>query len=155
MIRFTRFRMIAHSLVDSTSANDVFISPPLTGGTLNVPTSFNVDFMSFTRYIASITQGPNMATAVVNVLNPLPDPSSVQWTVGQLVTFRFSCVWANGCAVLFDGLVSPNSSAYSTNGPLSIGTFTGKAITFQVENFGPAGHRFYELYRTPDPGIPN
>lgn len=142
-------------LVDATGANDVFISPPITGGTQQFPATVNVDFMSFTRYIAAITQGPNMATAWVNVLNPLPDASSIQWTVGQQVTFRFSCPFAYGCTVLFDGLVSPSSSAYSTNGPLTIGTLTGKAITFQVESFGPSGHRFYELYRTPDPGIPN
>jgi hypothetical protein len=136
-------------LVDATSANDVLIAS-IAGGSGATPALFNADFMSFTRYIVTITTGTPGLQALVNVINPLPDSSSVQWTVGQLVTFRFRCESQNGCLVKFDPQTPPAVSAYSTNDDLNMTFQTGWAITFQVESFSLATntHKFFELYRT-------
>jgi len=136
-------------IVDATNGNDVFITS-IRGGTPTSAVPLNVDFMSFTRYIMTINDGQTGFAATVNVLNPLPDSSSVQWTVGQLVTFRFICQFASGCLVTFDDQATPANSIYSTTGAFNVPSGTGRAITFEVENFSPGpGHRFFELYRTP------
>jgi hypothetical protein len=147
-------------LVDATNANDVLISsiPVFASGA-----TLNVDFMSFTRYITTIT-GNSGSQLTLTVPSPAVDsggnpPSYLQWTVGQLVTFRFSCGNLNqqgGCLVKFDPQTYPNISAYSMNGDLDMTSGTGRAITFQVESFvgAPNTRRFFELYRTPV-GVPN
>jgi len=116
--------------------------------------------MSFSRYIVSITgQSQSGSRLVVNLQSPSADPSSpptyLQWTVGQIVTFRFSCAnfnLADGCRVTF-------ATAYSLdplNPNLDIASQSGRAISFQVENLStdPSARRFFELYRS-SADVPN
>jgi len=136
-------------IVDATNANNVALIP-ITGLGQGNPQSLNVDFTSFTRYIVTISGTSSPST--INVLPPTSDMTGVaQWTVGQLVTFRFRCqADTNPCRVKFDSAAS--TPAYSMNGDLpDIRPLHGVAITFQVENFStvPNTRRFFELYRTP------
>ena len=139
-------------LVDSTSASDVVVSQ-VSGAT----TALAVDFMSFTQYITTI----NTTNGQLTVQSPQGDQTTVQWTVGQLVTFRFLCgPGSGGCTV---GFASPYagvceadcSSTPSAN--MAIANGTGRAITFQVEKWPTetGAHKFFELYRSPTGGVPN
>jgi len=154
-------------LVDATNANDVQVLPSFTGGT-QTATQLPVDFMSFTRYITTIG-GQSGSQLLVNVQSPPVDPGGayVQWTVGQLVTFRFRCgnLQVGGCFVTFDaaysGVCETGDTVNCNTAPVtslvipsSLPTGpTGRAITFAVESLG-ATHRFFELYRSPT-GVPN
>jgi len=130
-------------IVDATSANNVALVP-ITGQSPGSPAPLNVDFTSFTRYIVTI-QG-SFSPSTINVMSPAGDTTGVaQWTVGQLVTFRFRCIASGGCRFRFD-------PAYSITGDFAdLVAGYGQAITFEVENFSsaPNTRRFFELYRTP------
>jgi len=150
-------------IVDATNANNVLVSS-IPGGTGGTTPSLNVDFISFTRYIATIT-GNSTSQLTLNVPSPPGDtsnpPSYVQWTVGQLVTFRFSCSNFNptgGCLVTFDpgyaGLCETTTCGTNPVTSIAITSSMGRAITFEVESFSGTGHRFFELYRSPQ-GVPN
>ncbi len=149
------FQVPILGIVDATSANDVQVNLNFTGGTDAIPRYLNPDFMSFTRYITEITGGGPNAPATVVVATPQPpmDTTSVQWTVGQLVTFRFRCETQYTCVVKFDPPPTGSTavSAYSMNGDFPLlANHTGLGITFQVESFSLASsvHKFFELYRT-------
>ena len=157
------FQNPSPGVVDATNANDVQVLPSFAGGTIT-PTQLSVDFLSFTRYITAIT-GSSPSQLLVNVPSP-PFLASTytNWTVGQLVTFRFSCVnsQSGGCCVNFGSTSDPAYAGVSEpncgTSPLpSVNILSGKgrAITFEVDNFATSGRRFYELYRTPSPGVDN
>jgi len=133
-------------LVDVTNANEVLISP-IQGSTTSLP----VNFTSFTQYITTISN----FSGSLNVESP-HGPSGqqwAQWTIGQVVTFRFLCAVAQGCSVTFDPPYSATSEGAAI---LLIPASQGRAITFQVENWASdtGTHKFFELYRSPV-GVPN
>ena len=147
-------------VVDATNANDVLISD--IAGSSGVPQT--ADFMSFTRYITTI-RGNSSSPLTLNVPSPPFLPSTyTNWMVGQLVTFRFSCnnTQPGGCFVNFGstadaayGGVCEANCGIPSLPSMNIPSGKGRAITFEVDSFATSGRRFYELYRTPSPGVDN
>jgi hypothetical protein len=158
-VQLLAYQLANTGLVDATNANDVQIRPNFSGGSQGIPTQLDVDFISFSRYIVTITgQSQPGSRLVINVQSPPADPNNstyVQWTVGQIVTLRFICANLNpagGCRVTF----APAYSVDPTNPALDFASQNGRAITFQVENLStdPSAKRFFELYRSPA-DVPN
>ena len=142
---------VSYGLKDATNANDVLISLPLTVENAELP----VDFMSFTQYITTIQNGGGALTV------HSPDANGAlwaQWSVGQLVTFRFLCASMSStpCLVTFDppyaGACEQTCLASQPTNML-IDSSKGRAITFQVEKSATdvGTHKFFELYRTAGP----
>ncbi len=138
-------------LKDATNANDVLVSPPFTVENAVL----SVDFMSFTQYITTIGN----AAGALTVRSPDSNGALwAQWSVGQVVTFRFLCASTSSpaCLVTFE---PPYAGACEqtclpsqpTN--ILIDSSKGRAITFQVEKSATdiGTHKFFELYRTPGP----
>jgi hypothetical protein len=134
-------------LADTTNTSDVLISTPI-GPNAVLP----VDFTSFTQYITTVSADNGLLT----VHSPLAGATGVQWTVGQIVTFRFLCASSSNCTVTFDSAYSTVTEGVGV-GNLPIDQGKGRAITFQVENWptDSSPHKFFELYRSPTGGVPN
>jgi len=164
------FQTANAGIVDATNANDVSIST-VTANSATSTAVPNVDFMSFTRYITTIRSlAGSSSPLLVNVPLPGGDPTATQWSVGQQVTFRFRCdnTGAGGCFVTFDaafsGACETQTGQACPAGPTTMFIDTspagspvqrGRAITFGVESVATSGLRFFELYRTPTPGVPD
>lgn len=148
-----RSSLASYGLKDVSNANGALISQVVSGSGTVLP---GVDFLSFTQYITTIANTDGRLT----VAAPTGDATGTQWTVGQVVTFRFICSAGVQCLVTF----AAPYAGFCENAPcgnppianMTINDGNRRAITFQVESWSIASatHSFFELYRSPT-GVPN
>jgi len=144
----------SYGLTDATNANDVLISRVVAQSGTGL---LAVDFMSFTQYIITV------ATSDGSLLVGAPTfstqaPINTQWTLGQLVTFRFLCAASvSTCNISFNSAYSIMAEAGEAGGVMAVTSGTGRAITFQAEQWpgSTTGRSFFEVYRSPIAGVPN